>query len=132
MLAEKSYIMYVLSRLYSLTYGIDQEPAPTVIGFVQLHELRPCFGIDYSLVRLHVNLHGMFRVCMLGADVCTLIRLKVPTLEGKPNFLAAIKTLRPFISAERKSKMDEVSPCVATMNILVIVVNHLIMLLLRL
>ena len=48
MLVTICYAMHVLKGPYLLAYGIDQEPAPTVIGFVQLHELRPCFGIDYS------------------------------------------------------------------------------------
>jgi hypothetical protein len=50
-------------------------------------------------------------------DNGALMWFKVPTLEGKPNYLEAIKTLRPFISAERKRKMDEVSTCVCLLKI---------------
>jgi len=33
---------------------------------------------------------------------------QVPTWAGVPSYLAAIKALRPFISEERRAKMDEV------------------------
>jgi len=43
-----------------------------------------------------------------GSSHARAADLTVPTLEGVPSYLAAIKALRPFISQDRRAKMDKV------------------------